>query len=114
MANIGDAKTGPDPRMPLTAGSLPPRMDITHRRNRLAGVWAAELLGLIGFAAQDYVRSVMHPGHLQEQPHEDDHDKVVGKLARDLSGRVSVQEIRQRMADFLQEAKRQARRDREP
>ena len=111
MENIGDARTGTQPRTGPPADAPPPILDITHRRNRLAGLWAAELLGLIGFAAQDYVRSVMHPGHSQEQPHGDDHDSVVGKLAKDLAGRVSAHEIRQKMTQFLQEARRQSKGD---
>jgi hypothetical protein len=54
----------------------------------------------------------MHPGHSQEQPHGDDHDSVVGKLAKDLAGRVSAHEIRQKMTQFLQEARRQSKGDR--
>ncbi|WP_158240736.1 ATPase inhibitor subunit zeta [Telmatospirillum siberiense] len=81
-------------------------LDITHRRNRLAGLWAAELLGLIGIAAQDYVRTVVHPGHPQDQVHGDDHETVVDKLAEDLAGRASEEEIRRRMSQCLQEARR--------
>ncbi|MDR3436964.1 ATPase inhibitor subunit zeta [Telmatospirillum sp.] len=109
MENIGDARTGPETRTTPPTSAVPPLLDITHRRNRLAGLWAAELLGLIGYAAQDYARSVMHPGHSQEQPHGDDQDKVVGKLAEDLAGQVSESEIRQKMTYFLQEAWRQAK-----
>ena len=90
----------------------PAALDIAHRRNRLAGIWAAELLGLIGHAAQDYVRSVMHLDHGQDEAHGDDNEKVLGKLAKDLAGRVTRAEIREMMSHFLAEARRQIRHDR--
>ena len=45
------------------------------RRNKLAGLWAAELLGLIGHAAMDYAKSVVH-ADFEEKGDED----VVRKL----------------------------------
>jgi len=87
---------------------MPPPV-LTHRRNRLAGIWAAELLGLIGHAAGDYAKTVVHPGHAPEKMHDDDADMVVDKLSQDLDGRVSLAEIRNKMSHFLQEAKRQMR-----
>lgn len=107
MPNIGDAGIGPETRTTPPASAIPAGLDITHRRNRLAGLWAAELLGLIGYAAQDYVRSVMHPGHPQDLLHDDDQEKVVGKLSEDLVGHATEDEIRRRMSLFLREAKRQ-------
>jgi hypothetical protein len=80
---------------------------ITHQRNRLAGLWAAELMGLIGHAASDYTRTVIHTDHPPETEHDDDADKVVRKLSQDLQGRVTIGEIREKMSHFLQEAKRQ-------
>ena len=80
---------------------------VTHKRNYLAGLWAAELLGLIGQAAQDYAKTVIHPGHAPEVVHGDDSDKVVTKLARDLAGRTTPAVIRGKMAHFLAEARRQ-------
>jgi hypothetical protein len=97
---IGTATGGPPPHGPMS-------LDITHQRNRLAGVWAAELLGLFGLAAQDYVRNVVHSDHPQDAVHGDDHEKVVVKLSRDLADHVSIGEIRERMAHFLSEARRQ-------
>lgn len=108
MPNIGDAGIGPETRPPPPASAVPAGLAITHRRNRLAGLWAAELLGLIGHAAQDYVRSVMHPGHPQDYVHGDDHEKVVGKLSEDLAGHATEGEIRERMSRFLHEAERQS------
>ncbi len=107
MPNIGDAGIGPETRPAPPASAVTAGLAITHRRNRLAGLWAAELLGLIGHAAQDYVRSVMHPGHSQDYVHGDDHDKVVGKLSEDLAGHATEDQIRERMSHFLKEAARQ-------
>ncbi len=108
MPNIGDAGIGPETPTVPPASAAPEPLDITHRRNRLAGLWAAELLGLIGYAAQDYVRSVMHPGHTQEQVHGYDQENVVDKLSEDLVGHATEEEIRRRMSLFLQEAEREA------
>jgi hypothetical protein len=82
---------------------------LTHSRNRLAGIWAAELLGLMGHAASDYAKSVIHPDHPPETLHDDDAEQVAHKLSKDLHGRVALGEIRERMAHFLAEAKRQIR-----
>lgn len=79
--------------------------NLIHHRNRLAGVWAAELLGLIGHAAQDYVHGVMHPGHNDHDHHGDDAEQVAAKLSKDLAGRVTLPEIRGKMAHFLEEAR---------
>jgi hypothetical protein len=106
MTNIGDAGIGTEHRTTPPEGAVPTALDIAHKRNLLAGLWAAELLGLIGHAAQDYVRSVMHPGHSQEQVHDDDQEKVVDKLSEDLAGHATEPEIRERMLHFWREAKR--------
>jgi hypothetical protein len=76
--------------------------EVTHHRNRLAGMWAAELLGLIGQAAHDYAREL---AHAHEQTPDD--EKVVSRLSRDLHGKVTVQEIRAKLGHFLHEARRQ-------
>jgi hypothetical protein len=107
MPNIGDAGIGTELRTTPPASAARTALDVTHRRNRLAGLWAAELLGLFGHAAQDYVRSVMHPGHPHDDVHEDDHEKVVDKLSEDLAGHATEAEIRERMLLFLREAMRQ-------
>ncbi|HVI50697.1 MAG TPA: ATPase inhibitor subunit zeta [Candidatus Sulfotelmatobacter sp.] len=79
--------------------------DLIHQRNRLAGLWAAELLGLFGQAAHDYARAVMHPGHDEQASHGDDAEEVTAKLSHDLAGRVGMAEIRSKMAHFLEEAR---------
>jgi hypothetical protein len=72
------------------------------RRNKLAGLWAAELLGLIGQAAKDYATGVVH-ADLEEKGDED----VVRKLAQDLDGKADHQTIRQKLADFLHIARKE-------
>ncbi len=83
-------------------GTIPADPRLTRHRDRMAGLWAAELLGLIGQAAHDYARDLVHA----EQAGPGD-DRVLGRLTRDLHGKVTVQEIRAKLAHFLQEARRQ-------
>lgn len=75
---------------------------VKRRRDRMAGMWAAELLGLIGQAAHDYAREL---AHAQDSAQDDEH--VVGRLARDLHGKVTVHEIREKLAHLVHEARRQ-------
>jgi hypothetical protein len=108
MPNIGDQGSAPE-RQPTPPKAIHSHvLDATHRRNRLAGLWAAELLGLIGYAAQDYVWSVMHPGHHDDHDkvHDDDHEEVIDKLAEDLAGHATEEEIRKKLSHFQQEAER--------
>lgn len=81
-------------------------------RDRMAGMWAAELLGLIGHAAQDYARELAHPNEVLDAGGPDtetmaDEERVVGRLARDLRGKVGPHEIREKLAHLLHEARRQ-------
>ncbi len=79
----------------------PPQVEVVRRRNRLAGLWAAELLGLISQAAHDYARELAGgAGH----PPDDEH--VVGRLARDLKGVVTPHEIREKLSHLWREARR--------
>jgi len=75
--------------------------DLIHQRNHLTGLWAAELLGLIGHAAHDYAQHVAH----DLEAHGEDAEKAAARLARDLSGRAGIPEIREKMAHFLNEAR---------
>lgn len=79
----------------------------TARRNKLVGFWAAELLGLLGQAAHDYARKIVHSDF--EEPGEED---VVRTLEKDLAGKVTVKEIRDKMAHLLHEARRQLHQER--
>lgn len=79
-----------------------------ERRNLLAGLWAAELLGLIGQAAHDYARRMMRhdPGHQGSE-------RFIDALHADIKHKASRSDIRSRMAHLLHEARRQIRRERE-
>lgn len=72
------------------------------RRNKLLGLWAAELLGKSGDAAAAYAREVV-AADFEEAGDED----VYRKLAGDLGGRADEAVIRARMHDLMIEAKRQ-------
>ena len=72
------------------------------RRNKLVGLWAAGLMGLSGDEAEAYARSVVM-ADFEEAGHED----VVRKVAADLAGRATPDEIRARMVALLPVAQAQ-------
>ncbi|MFV1876287.1 MULTISPECIES: DUF1476 domain-containing protein [Nioella] len=72
------------------------------RRNKLVGLWAAELLGKTGSDADAYAIEVVK-SDFEEAGHED----VVRKVAADLDGKASADEIRAKMAELLIVAKGQ-------
>jgi hypothetical protein len=72
------------------------------RRNKLAGLWAAGLMGKTGDAAAEYALSVVE-ADFEEAGVED----VVRKLAADLTGKASADEIRAKLAELLPVAKGQ-------
>lgn len=72
------------------------------RRNKLVGLWAAELLGKTGSDADAYAIEVVK-SDFEEAGHED----VVRKVAADLDGKASADEIRAKMAELLVVAKGQ-------
>lgn len=72
------------------------------RRNKLIGLWAAELLGKAGEAADAYAREVIAADF-----HEAGEEDVYRKLAADLGYRADEATIRARMAELMVEAKRQ-------
>jgi hypothetical protein len=72
------------------------------RRNKLTGLWAAGLMGLSGDDADAYARTVV-AADFDEAGIED----VVRKVAADLSGRASADDIRAKMAELLPVAKAQ-------
>jgi hypothetical protein len=76
---------------------------IKRHRTHMAGLWAAELLGLIGQAAHDYARDLVHAEHHAQG----DAEHVLGRLSRDLHGKAGAAEIRAKLAHFLREARRQ-------
>ncbi|MFD1342520.1 DUF1476 domain-containing protein [Litorisediminicola beolgyonensis] len=72
------------------------------RRNKLVGLWAAELLGKSGAEADAYAAEVVK-SDFEEAGHED----VVRKLAGDLGDKATDAEIRAKMAECLIEAQKQ-------
>lgn len=72
------------------------------RRNKLLGLWAADLMGKSGEAAAEYAKEVVK-ADFEEAGHED----VVRKVSGDLGGKASDDEIRAKMAELLIEAKAQ-------
>lgn len=72
------------------------------RRNKLAGLWAAGLLGKTGDDAQAYAMEVVS-ADFEEAGIED----VVRKLAGDLAGKASDDEIRAELTKLLAVAKTQ-------
>lgn len=79
-----------------------PAMDTgqEQRQTHMAALWAAELLGLIGQAAHDYARDLVHAA--RQNP---GGDHVLHRLTRDLRGKVGPHEIREKLTHFLHEAR---------
>ena len=72
------------------------------RRNKLVGLWAAELLGKSGDDAAEYALSVVS-ADFEEAGIED----VVRKVAGDLAGKTDADTIRAKMAELMPVAKSQ-------
>lgn len=72
------------------------------RRNKLVGLWAAGLLGKSGDEAAAYAMDVVN-ADFEESGIED----VVRKVAADLAGKATAEEIRAKMAEMLPVAKGQ-------
>lgn len=72
------------------------------RRNKLVGLWAAELMGLSGEEAVAYARSVVE-ADFEEAGIED----VVRKLVSDLGAKSTPDAIRAKMTEMLPVAKSQ-------
>jgi len=72
------------------------------RRNKLLGLWAAELLGKSADEAADYAKEVVK-ADFEEAGHED----VVRKVSGDMNGKVTDDEIRAKMAELMVVAKTQ-------
>ncbi|MDE4131559.1 DUF1476 domain-containing protein [Phaeobacter sp. QD34_3] len=79
---------------------------VQARCNKLLGLWAAEKLGKSGSEAEAYAKTVV-TADFEEAGHED----VVRKVAADLEGQVSADDIRRKMAELLQAAKDQVLAD---
>ncbi|MBI6628408.1 DUF1476 domain-containing protein [Pontibaca salina] len=74
----------------------------TARRNKLVGLWAAELLGKSDDEAAEYAKEVVR-SDFEEAGHED----VVRKVAADLGSKADADTIRAKMDELLPVAKAQ-------
>jgi hypothetical protein len=72
------------------------------RRNKLLGLWAAELMGKSGDDAAEYAKEVIK-ADFEEAGHEDVYRKVAG----DLGDKADEATIRAKMSEFMAEAKGQ-------
>lgn len=72
------------------------------RRNKLLGLWAAELMGKSGDEADAYAMRVVE-ADFEEAGVED----VVRKVAEDLAGKATADEVRAKLAQLLPVAKAQ-------
>ena len=78
------------------------RFKAEARRNKLLGLWAADLLGKSGDDAEAYAAEVVR-ADFEEAGHED----VVRKVAGDLGSKASADDIRAKMAELLPIAQQQ-------
>ena len=76
------------------------------RRNKLLGLWAADLMGKSGDDAAAYAKDVIK-ADFEEAGHED----VVRKVAADLGDKSNPDEIRAKMSEILATAKAQLMSD---
>ncbi len=72
------------------------------RRNKLVGLWAADLMGKSGDAAAAYAMEVVS-ADFEEAGDED----VVRKVVADLAGKASADQIRAKMRELMPVAKAQ-------
>ena len=81
------------------------KFKVAARRNKLLGLWAAELLGKEGGDAEDYAKEVIN-SDFEEAGDEDVYRKVKGDLD---AAHVDISEhrVRRAMEETLREAKNQ-------
>ncbi|WP_135450207.1 MULTISPECIES: DUF1476 domain-containing protein [Tabrizicola] len=72
------------------------------RRNKLVGLWAAELMGKTGDEATAYAMQVVE-ADFEEAGDED----VVRKVVADLAGKASADEVRAKLKELMPVAKAQ-------
>ena len=72
------------------------------RRNKLAGLWAADLMGKSGDSAMEYAMTVVN-ADFEEAGSED----VVRKLVADLGAKSNAAQIRDKLTELLKVAKTQ-------
>ncbi len=79
------------------------RVDV--RRNKLLGLWAAEMMDIKGEAAEAYAKEVIS-SDFEEVGHEDVYRKVMGDL-QDKGVEISEHKLRKKMDELLAVAKQQ-------
>jgi hypothetical protein len=102
MANFKDRQAGEEAKYAFDQETA---FKIEARRNKLLGLWVAEQMGLAGDAAETYAKSVVAADF--ETAGEED---VFAKVAADVKARqiaVTEKDIRQKMAEFREEARKQ-------
>ncbi len=78
---------------------------IGARRNKLLGLWAADLMDLSGQAADDYAKEVIK-SDFEEVGEDDVYRKVMGDLqAKDID--ISEHRLRRKMSELLDVAREQ-------
>lgn len=78
------------------------KFKLEARRNKLVGLWAAEILGKTGDEAEAYAKEVIR-ADFEEAGHED----VMRKLLADLGDRVPEDKLRAKYAELMALAKAQ-------
>ena len=79
------------------------------RRNRLLSEWAGELLGRDAISTAAYIQDLVR-ADLQENGDQD----VLRKLTADLDGKVTPEEIRAKMDQLLNQARREVQETYDP
>jgi hypothetical protein len=76
------------------------RFKATARRNKLLGLWAADILGKAGADAEAYAKEVV----LADFEHAGD-DDVIRKVVQDLAGKsIDESQVRAKMTELLAQA----------
>ena len=81
------------------------RFKTEARRNKLLGLWTADLMGLTGDAAEEYAKTVIKADLIE--PGDED---VKQKVLKDFQSRnvdKSVHQLERQMAELMEEAKKQ-------
>lgn len=102
MSGFDDRKKGQESKY---AHDQEMEFKATARRNKLLGLWAAELMGITGEDAAEYAKEVIK-ADFEEAGHEDVFRKIRGDFdARGVEQ--SDHQIRHKMDQLLEEARKQ-------
>lgn len=106
MSSFNDRERAEEAKFALDAAT---EFKIMARRNKLLGLWAAEIMGLGGPDAEAYAKTVIM-SDLEEPGDEDVFRKVRGDLD-DAKADVSDQRLREQMAEMLPIARDQVMKE---